>query len=161
MEFAKSSKSAMLRAFYFFISYMTDACIIHVNRRWETEISTISDFFIEGTTVKGFFLEEKGPSSTVPKKELRIPAGEYKLVWHSGRFGFPLPKLYNAQVSPERQILIHHGNTAKDTEGCLIAGTSRKPNRVEGSRLKLDEILAVLHKTKIENCRVIIAEDYQ
>ena len=38
---------------------MTDACIIHVNRRWETDVSTISDFFIEGSTVKGFILEEK------------------------------------------------------------------------------------------------------
>lgn len=141
---------------------MADGYVIHVNRRWQTEESTISEFHIENTPVKGYFLEEKGPSSPVALKELRIPAGEYKLDWWaSGKFRRTLPRLYNDQVPQGRFILIHHGNSAKDTEGCLIAGSSRSVNWVSNSIPKLTEIMTVLRSTKIENCRMVITEDFQ
>lgn len=75
---------------------MAKGYVIYVNRRWQTEESTISEFHIENTTVKGYFLEEKGPSSSIAEKELRIPAGDYKLDWWaSGKFRRSLPRLYN------------------------------------------------------------------
>lgn len=55
-----------------------------------------------------------------------------------------LPLLYSHQVSASRYILIHSGNTARDTEGCLLVGTSRSKDRVNGSRIKLDELLQYL-----------------
>jgi len=141
---------------------MADGYVIHVNRRWQTNESTISEFQIENTQVKGYFLEEKGPSSPVELRELRIPAGEYKLDWWvSGKFRRTLPRLYNDQVPRSRYILIHHGNSAKDTEGCLIAGSSRSVDWVSNSIPKLTEIMAVLRTSKIENCRVVITEDFQ
>lgn len=141
---------------------MADGYVIHVNRRWQTEESTISEFRIENTPVKGYFLEEKGPSSPIANKELRIPAGEYQLDWWaSGKFKRTLPRIYNDQVPRARYILIHHGNSAKDTEGCLIAGNSRSVNWVSNSMQKLTEIMTVLRSTKIENCRMVITEDFQ
>lgn len=141
---------------------MAEGCTIRVNRRWQTEVSTISDFLIEGTPVKGYVLEEKGPSSPEERKQLRIPAGHYKLVWHyNGKFGHKVPKLYNHQVSPNRLILIHPGNTAEHTEGCLLVGQTRSPNRVDGSKLKFGELMAVLDKADISKCTLVIEEDFQ
>ena len=141
---------------------MAEGYVIYVNRRWQTSESTISEFHIENTPVKGFFLEEKGPSSLLKNKELRIPTGEYKLDWWaSGKFGKTLPRLHNDQVPKGRFILIHNGNSAKDTEGCLIAGGSRSANWVSSSIPKLTEILTVLRSVNIDDCRVIITEDFQ
>ncbi|WP_334118094.1 DUF5675 family protein [Limnobacter sp.] len=141
---------------------MTEGYIIYVNRRWQTSESTISDFYIEGTDLKGYVLEEKGPSSAQARMQLRIPVGEYNLVWHrGGRFGKQVPKLFNAQVSPGRLILIHPGNDAKDTEGCLIVGQSRKVNRVEGSKLKFDQLMKLLEPTDLSKSKLIISEDFQ
>lgn len=64
----------------------------------------------------------------------RIPEGDYQCKWHFGsRFtkrlsdicGFECPPLhlYNDQVPADRYILIHGGNTAKDTEGCILLGS--------------------------------------
>lgn len=64
----------------------------------------------------------------------RIPEGEYKCKWHFGsRFtkrlsdicGFECPPLhlYNDRVPADRYILIHPGNTHKDTEGCILLGS--------------------------------------
>lgn len=49
-----------------------------------------------------------------------IPVGRYKLKLHrSPRFGLT----YIVQDVPERsQILIHAGNTHKDTHGCILVG---------------------------------------
>ncbi|MCR2746300.1 DUF5675 family protein [Limnobacter parvus] len=141
---------------------MTESYVIHVNRRWQTEESTISDFSVENTDLKGYILEEKGPSSAQAGMQLRIPAGEYNLVWHhGGRFGPKVPKLFNFQVSPGRLILIHPGNDASDTEGCLIVGHSRKINRVESSKLKFGQLMKLLEPTDLSKSKLIITEDFQ
>lgn len=141
---------------------MADGYVIHVNRRWQTNESTISEFNVKDTELKGYVLEEKGPSSVQAGMELRIPAGEYNLVWHrGGRFGDKVPKLFNAQVSPSRLILIHPGNDARDTEGCLIVGNSRRVNRVEGSKLKFDQLMKLLNLGDLSKSKLIISEDFQ
>jgi hypothetical protein len=49
-----------------------------------------------------------------------IPTGKYKMVLHkSSRFG----NCFWVQNVPGRdEILIHHGNTERDTEGCILVG---------------------------------------
>ena len=59
-----------------------------------------------------------------PKRETtkddRIPAGEYKCVPYSGT---KYKNVYHVQNVPNRSaILIHWGNTEKDTEGCILLG---------------------------------------
>lgn len=127
--------------------------ILNATRLWQTRISTISTFnsiaqesSTDYPTISGYFLEEKGPSTIAPNQDRRIPAGVYHLKWHnSSRFKRVLPLLHNANVSESRYILIHNGNTADDTEGCLLAGSTRSRNFVGNSVLKLNELIDFLN----------------
>lgn len=55
-----------------------------------------------------------------------IPCGMYKVQnSKSPKFKRELPLLHNAQVPASRGIRIHRGNTAKDSQGCVLVGMSR------------------------------------
>ncbi len=67
-----------------------------------------------------------------------IPVGEYTgAVQHSPRFKAWLPELLD--VPGRDQILIHAGNTADDTEGCILVGLERHDHedRIMQSRAAL------------------------
>ena len=64
--------------------------------------------------------------------ETCIPFGTYKVVVSiSPRFGRKLPRLLN--VPSFEGILIHRGNAAKDTSGCILVGENREPGKVLNS----------------------------
>lgn len=67
------------------------------------------------------------------KGETAIPRGRYRVVVnHSQRFGRELPQLL--EVPGFEGIRIHPGNTAANTEGCILVGTERGPDSVLHSR---------------------------
>jgi len=70
------------------------------------------------------------------KKNVRektcIPEGVYSIsVCHSPTFGRMLPRL--SDVPGRDGILIHRGNTAKNTHGCILVGTNDDFCRLAGS----------------------------
>ncbi len=134
---------------------------IRLTRKWQTTVSTIGEFSIDNSDITGFILEEKGPSTTTSGLERRIPTGTYNLVWHNGTRFKNVLKLYNSEVPQWRAILIHAGNSAKNTEGCLLPGGSRKKDWVSGSQAKLKEINDYVNKVGIEDATIIITESYE
>lgn len=72
-----------------------------------------------------------------------IPYGKYRIIVNrSPRFKRELPRLLN--VPHFTGILIHRGNTAKDTSGCILVGENRiKGGLVNSAKaeIKLTKIL--------------------
>ena len=74
-----------------------------------------------------------------------IPSGAYKLdINYSQRFKRQLPQLLN--VPNFSGIRIHSGNTDKDTDGCILVGTSKDKNFIGGSRNAFGLLFTKLQK---------------
>lgn len=71
-----------------------------------------------------------------------------------------LPNLYNDQVDYRRWVLIHVGNYPKDSDGCLLIGTTRGIDEIGTSKPRLKELLLYLQKVDITKVRVIISNDF-
>ncbi|WP_207556461.1 DUF5675 family protein [Flavobacterium frigidimaris] len=135
--------------------------VIRLIRKWQTKKSTIGEFTIDNSDITGYILEEKGPDTTISGIEQRIPIGTYNLVWHNGTKFKNVLKLYNNEVNINRAILIHAGNSAEATEGCLLPGSSRSVDWVSKSVDKLNEINEYVKSIGIENAKIIITQEYE
>lgn len=76
-----------------------------------------------------------------------ISAGTYKieLVW-SNRFGKIMPRIKN--VPCFEGILIHSGNTEKDTSGCILVGKEIFLKTLSDSKIAFNEIFKYLEENK-------------
>ena len=63
---------------------------------------------------------------TLENASKAIPTGLYMVQnSKSPKFKRELPLVFNAVVSSSRGIRIHRGNTAKDSQGCILVGMGR------------------------------------
>ena len=59
-----------------------------------------------------------------------IPCGLYNVQnSKSPKFKRELPLIYNSTVKASRGIRIHRGNTAKDSQGCILVGMGRSTEK--------------------------------
>ena len=79
-----------------------------------------------------------------------IPIGTYRIDMQtrSPRFGRVLPRLVS--VKGYAGVLIHSGNTAADTEGCILVGENRERGKVLNSRATLEHLLVFLRSAQAE-----------
>jgi hypothetical protein len=87
-----------------------------------------------------------------------IPEGEYTVVINfSNRFQRQLPQLLD--VPQFTGIRIHPGNTDKDTDGCILVGTTRGGDVVGQSRVAFDKLFDKLQgaSQRGEQIRIRIA----
>ena len=85
---------------------------------------TIGKFYINGIS-HCFSLEDVVRKGEKVNGQTAIPTGTYPVIIDlSARFGKQLPHVLN--VPNFTGIRIHPGNTSKDTEGCILLGTSWK-----------------------------------
>ena len=86
------------------------------------------------------------------KGETAIPTGIYNVqITYSPKYKKNMPLLLN--VKGYSGIRIHSGNTAKDTEGCLIVGKNTKVGMVTDSRNTYN---ALFKRMKQTNGKIII-----
>ena len=72
-----------------------------------------------------------------------IPCGMYSVQnSKSPKFKRELPLVWNAGVSASRGIRMHRGNTAKDSQGCILVGMGRNYSRPNAEPSLLESSLA-------------------
>ena len=77
------------------------------------------------------------------KGQTAIPTGRYRIyLTYSPRFKRILPLLDN--VPQFSGVRIHRGNTAKDTEGCILVGYNREVGKVLDSAATEQRLMAIL-----------------
>lgn len=75
--------------------------------------------------------------------ETAIQAGTYKVIMkQSPKFGRILPRLLD--VPHFTGILIHRGNTAKDSHGCILVGKNKVVGKVVESAITEEALVAKL-----------------
>lgn len=114
---------------------------LKLERKYFKETYTIGNLYVDGTFFSNT-LEDKnrdvnkngkfdnGESKVYGKT--CIPFGTYKIVVNmSPKFGRELPRLLD--VPSFTGILIHRGNTAKDSAGCILVGENKAVGKVLNS----------------------------
>lgn len=137
-----------------------------LNKRYKTPDYCIGKLYINGE----YFCDtledtDKGLTSTMPLEEIKkikkagitaIPTGRYEIVMnvvspkysadkYKKQYGFcdaKLPRLVN--VPGFEGILIHIGNYAKDTDGCILVGTNSVKGAVMQSTAYFNKLYPIL-----------------
>ncbi|ECV6605070.1 hypothetical protein RO514_000448 [Campylobacter coli] len=149
---------------------------ITINRRYTGKTCVIGKFKVlddeEKILFECFSLEED-KEGLESGKDLRIPEGNYNLKRHSpSRFENTLRSItkkdddtminvYNDDVPSSRAILIHWGNTDKDTQGCILLGLTKDNNNesVGQSRLACKEFYDLMYGKNLEDIKLEITNE--
>lgn len=134
---------------------------LRIERLWPRASYTVGRLYVDGKffcntledTVRDLNKEKKVPGKTA------IPAGEYKVIFNwSPKFGRNLPRLLN--VPAFDGILIHPGNTAEDSAGCILIGKNTAVGRLTESRYTSDKLNVLIEdaQRKGENITIEIVE---
>ncbi|EDB2812015.1 hypothetical protein F9S17_04205 [Campylobacter jejuni] len=149
---------------------------ITINRRYTGKTCVIGKFKVldddDKILFECFSLEED-KEGLESGKDLRIPTGVYNLKRHSpSRFENTLRSItkkdddtminvYNDEVPSSRAILIHWGNTDKDTEGCILLGLTKDNNNesIGQSRQACKEFYDLMHGKNLEDIKLEITNE--
>lgn len=116
--------------------------LLTLKRRWLTEQSTIGELDVDGVYECVVLEDVVRKGSKVPGKTA-IPEGRYRVIINdSVRFKRRLPLLIG--VPDFEGVRIHPGNSAADTDGCLLPGRTHGPDWVGESRAAFTALFAKL-----------------
>lgn len=123
---------------------------LHLSRFALTPASTIGALSVDGA-FECFLLEDRYRPPDEPKVfgETCIPCGTYRVeITNSPRFselmGHPVDLPLLIAVPGFEGVRIHPGNSAADTEGCLLPGRIALPDAVGESRAAFEALFAKL-----------------
>lgn len=122
--------------------------VVTIWRKYRKDGYTIGRVYIDGVffcnsledTDRG--LEQYMSVGEIMTKKLAgqtaIPAGDYKIArTYSPRFKRLVPQIMN--VKGFAGVRVHAGNTAADTEGCVLLGDNTQVGRLANSRKRVTE----------------------
>jgi hypothetical protein len=108
-----------------------------VERKWCNPECTIGLMTVNGQNE--YFTLEDVERETKIQGKTAIPKGSYNVsITPSNRFKRDLPLIEN--VPGFEGVRIHPGNTAEDTEGCILVGRHKGPNYVSESRAAFNDL---------------------
>lgn len=123
---------------------------LKLTRNYQKDTYTIGRLYVEGdlfsNTLEDPVRDYSDPNYKVYGKTA-IPYGRYRITMvHSPKFskrygGRKVPLLNN--VPDFTGILIHSGNTAEDTDGCILVGQNTQRGRVTSSLVTLYKLLDI------------------
>lgn len=139
-----------------------------LDRKYKNETYTIGNLYVDGEWFCNT-LEDKdrGLSQTMPLEEINkikvygetaIPTGHYEVrmdivspkyngvKWYKDNFGGRMPRLES--VKGFSGILIHSGNTALDSNGCILVGMNKAKGKVLDSRATFQKLWNMLEKAR-------------
>ena len=139
-----------------------------LDRKYRKETYTIGNLYVDGEWFCNA-LEDKdrGLSQTMPLEEINkikvygetaIPTGRYEVrmdivspkyngvKWYKDNFGGRMPRLES--VKGFSGILIHSGNTALDSNGCILVGLNKAKGKVLDSRATFQKLWKVLEQAR-------------
>lgn len=121
-------------------------------RRFKGETYTIGSLSVNGEkfcdTLEDRVRDLAGGEAKVPGKTA-IPEGRYKVIVNrSPKFGRDLPRLLD--VPQFEGVLIHRGNTDKDSSGCILVGENKVKGKVINSTPYEEKLVAL--------CKAALAE---
>ena len=150
---------------------------IKVDRKWKKDTYTIGNlyindkFFCNTLEDRDRGLKQTDSLDYIKKNkiygETAIPKGKYKVTidivspkysavkWYKDLCGGKMPRILN--VPGYEGILIHPGNTALDTFGCILVGENKVKGKVINSRETFKKFYKELKKAK-ENKEEITIE---
>ena len=117
---------------------------IDLHRKYKKDGYTIGKLSINGKSICDTLEDtDRELTSDMSEEEIKkrkvfgktaIPVGEYKVVMtYSNRFKKQMPLLLD--VKGFNGIRIHSGNTAEDTEGCILCGKNSEKGKVLNSKV--------------------------
>ena len=142
-----------------FTNYTTSNLDYQINllliRDTHSDTSTIGKLYLNGEmmcdTLENPWLDNQRNISC-------IPAGQYNVRLRLARESATRDYLHLlVQEVPNRSyILFHIGNTAKDTQGCILVGLKRQQDFVSNSRLAMDLLMKEIINLGGEDIHLII-----
>ena len=141
-----------------------------LNRRFKAPEYTIGDLYIDGQWFCNTLedtdrdLSQDMLLTYIQNKKVKsqtaIPTGTYKVDMdtvspkYSNYSKYPYAKQFNAKmprllnVKGFKGVLIHAGNTQKDTDGCILVGINKVKGQVINSQATWKKLMSVLLKDK-------------
>jgi hypothetical protein len=102
---------------------------------------TIGKLYIDGHYFCDTLEDTVRPANKKISGKTAIPAGNYKVIKsYSPRFKKILPEILN--VPNFTGVRIHAGNTAKDTDGCILLGLNKTKGAVLDSQATMTYFMA-------------------
>jgi hypothetical protein len=131
-----------------------------MNRTSEGDDYTMSEMTMvgpESADGTAYMLEPAGPATATANQDRRIPDGVYDVDSYSSAKYSDNFILSNSDVSQNRKILIHAGNTGRNTEGCVMPGCDANSTSVGRSRDAMGDVRNFINAT--DKSRVSSSDD--
>ena len=139
-----------------------------LDRKYKKETYTIGNLYVDGEWFCNSMEDkDRGLKSSMPVEEIKetkvygetaIPTGRYEVrmdivspkyngvKWYKDNFGGRMPRLES--VKGFSGILIHSGNTALDSNGCILVGMNKAKGKVLDSRATFQKLWKILEQAR-------------